>query len=43
MSGVGNMNENIVFADRYNYLSEAAHYSSRLILAILNINNLNKL
>ena len=25
------------------HLSEAAHYSSSLILAILNINNLNKL
>ena len=25
------------------HLSEAAHYSSRLILAILDINNLNKL
>ena len=28
---------------RRQLLSEAAHYSSRLILAILDINNLNKL
>ena len=39
MWGVRKINE--IMTDKH--LSEAAHYSSRLILAILDINNLNKL